>query len=173
MFIMLKSCVLNHISLNFLYTVFWVHTSEAHGQKAAVKGIDLVGVVSKLWGRSRSGGKQSFPPYWTSMVLTQNGLHKSISAAWQSKKRRKTELYWVGLSVRYLWLDKWHNRIARCRFPTFFCYLIESPGKRTAYYKPIHDACERKHLSFCLLNFNKVIKTGVKVCHTFDILKDF
>ncbi len=36
MFIALKSCVLNHISLNFWYTVFWVHTSEAHGQKAAV-----------------------------------------------------------------------------------------------------------------------------------------
>ncbi len=27
---------LNHISLDFWYTVFWVHTSEAHGQKAAV-----------------------------------------------------------------------------------------------------------------------------------------
>ncbi len=36
MFITLKSCVLNHISLNFWYTVFWVHTSEAHGPKAAV-----------------------------------------------------------------------------------------------------------------------------------------
>ncbi len=32
----LKSCILNHISLNLWYTVFWVHTSEANAQKAAV-----------------------------------------------------------------------------------------------------------------------------------------
>ncbi len=36
MSIALKSCVLNHISLNFWYTVFWAHTSEANAQKAAI-----------------------------------------------------------------------------------------------------------------------------------------
>ncbi len=32
MSITLKSCVLNHISLNFWYTVFWVHTSKVNAQ---------------------------------------------------------------------------------------------------------------------------------------------
>ncbi len=36
MYIALKSCILNHISLNLWYRVFWAHTSEAHAQKAAV-----------------------------------------------------------------------------------------------------------------------------------------
>ncbi len=36
MSIALKSCILNHIRLNFWYTVFWTHTSEARAQKAAV-----------------------------------------------------------------------------------------------------------------------------------------
>ncbi len=36
MFIALKLRVLNHISLNVWYMVFWVHASESHGQKAAV-----------------------------------------------------------------------------------------------------------------------------------------
>ncbi len=30
------SCILNHISINFWYMVFWVHTSEAHAQRASV-----------------------------------------------------------------------------------------------------------------------------------------
>ncbi len=36
MSIALKPIVLNHISLNFWYRVFWVHTSEARTQKAAI-----------------------------------------------------------------------------------------------------------------------------------------
>ncbi len=34
MLITLKSYVLNHINLNFWHTVFWMHKSKAHGQKA-------------------------------------------------------------------------------------------------------------------------------------------
>ncbi len=34
--IALKSCVLNHISLNFWYMAFWAHIFEARAQKAAV-----------------------------------------------------------------------------------------------------------------------------------------
>ncbi len=36
MSVLLKSCILNNFGLNFLYTVFWAHTSEARAQKAAV-----------------------------------------------------------------------------------------------------------------------------------------
>ncbi len=77
------------------------------------------------------------------MVLTQNGLHKIMSAARQSKRCQKTEPYWVEVS-----------------FPDSFWYLIESQARDNL-------------LLTVLLNFNKLIKTRVKACHTFfiDILK--
>ncbi len=36
MFIALKSCVLNHITLNFWHTVFWEHTYKAHRQSHSI-----------------------------------------------------------------------------------------------------------------------------------------
>ncbi len=98
--------------------------------------IDLVGVASKLFGRSRRGVKRSFPPHWKSMALTQNGLHKIISASRQSKIRQKTEPYWVGLSVRYLWLAKRPNRMVRGVLSPHFLLPDGVSGKRLGTHYP-------------------------------------
>ncbi len=57
--------------------------------------------VIAVWAES-AWGKTILSPSLEKHVLTQNGLHKIISAARQSKIRQETEPYWVGLSVRYL-----------------------------------------------------------------------
>ncbi len=75
--IMLKSCVLNHISLNFWYTIFWVHRSKACAQKAAV----TRHVSTKLSSLS------------CSIVLKLSNTHKFIrTSQWQKRFHAFLEL---------------------------------------------------------------------------------
>ncbi len=117
-------------------------------------------------GRSRRVENDPFPFIgkawcWPGMVYI------DISAARQSKNRQQTEPYWVGLSVQYLRQDKWPNGMTRGVFPDTLCYLIKSPGKRRLTIRACTWRLVKVNICwFVLLNFDKVIKTRVKVCHT-------
>ncbi len=102
---------------------------------------------------------------WPGMVYI------DISAARQSKKHQQTEPCWVGLSVQYLWQDKRPNGMTRGVFPDTLCYLIKSPGKRWLTIRACTWRLVKVNICcFVLLNFDKVIKTRVKVCHTFLLI---
>ncbi len=83
------------------------------------------------------------------MVLTQNGLLKSISDTRQRKINQK--LGRIVSDCPYGICD-WTNdptEWPELSFPDTYCYLIESPGKRQLTTSLYGTACESKHLSIC------------------------
>ncbi len=92
MLITLKSCVLNHISLNFWYMVFWVHTSEAHVQKAAV----TWHVSTKLSSHSHTSLLYKMVFYIKHAVrFLLNGLLLSLSLHTTFNKRTNISVYYL------------------------------------------------------------------------------
>ncbi len=118
------------------------------------------GCVIAVWAES-AWGKQSFSPHWKSMVLTQNSLHKIISAARQSKIHWKNEPYWVGRP----------NGMARgVVFPTLFVTWLSLQAKESLLQAYTWQPVKVNICRFILLNFNKVMKARVKASHTLLML---
>ncbi len=123
-------------------------------------------------GRSRRVENDPFPLIgkawcWPGMVYI------DISAARQSKKRQQTEPYWVGTVRTVSETGQTTQRNDQMCLSRHFVltYLIKSPGKRRLTIRACTWRLVKVNICcFVLLNFDKVIKTRVKVCHTFLLI---